>query len=306
MTGRPPLRQWWKLVLAAISLVLCGSSAWAANAGKIVEMPRIRSVVLPPQRVRVWLPQGYHDGSRRYGVIYVQDGQWAFRSGAKDNENFAIERSVARLTKAGRIQPVIIVAVDNPGNDRFRQFLPQTIYDGSTGLLRSGLDKELAGQPVTSGAFLHFLAHELKPRIDAEIRTRPDAEHTTVIGASMAGLISAAAFIEHPDVFGRAASISPQWPLYDLRMIDHPQLLKAWPAYFARVGRPAGRKFWLDRGTTMIDAGYGPYQEAIARQLERQGWKRGADLKARVYQGGAHTWADWAAHMDELLDWLLT
>jgi S-formylglutathione hydrolase FrmB len=55
----------------------------------------------------------------------------------------------------------------------------------------------------------------------------------------------------------------------------------------------------------MIDAGFGPYQEAIARQLETMGWRRGANIEARVHDGGAHDWAAWAAHMDELLAWLL-
>lgn len=121
----------------------------------------------------------------------------------------------------------------------------------------------------------------------------------------MGGLITAAAFIEYPEIFGRAACISPQWPLYDQEMKDYPEMLRAWPEYFARVGRPAGRKLWLDHGTTMIDAGYGPYQEAIARQLESMGWRRGTNLEARVHEGGAHLWADWIAHMDELLVWLL-
>ncbi len=126
-----------------------------------------------------------------------------------------------------------------------------------------------------------------------------------MIGASMAGLVTAAAFVEHRQVFGRAAFISPQWPLYDRHMIEYPQLLAAWPDYFAAVGRPAGRRLWLEHGTTMIDAGMGQHQQAIVRRLEAMGWRRGTDFEARAYEGGAHTWPEWAAHMDDILTFLL-
>jgi enterochelin esterase-like enzyme len=297
-------------MLLACALYLLGlatpsAAAPPATGARIVEMPSIRSAYLPPQQARVWLPPGYDGSNRRYKVLYVNDGQWAFRTRADDDQAFAIDESIQRLVKARKIEPVIVVAVFNPGNDRFRQYLPQPMYNGTTGALRAAMDKELSGKPVTSAAFLAFLANELKPAIDAAYRTRAGAKNSAIIGASMGGLITAAAFIEHPDLFGRAACISPQWPLYDVRMVDYPALLTAWPAYFARLGAPEGRKLWLDHGTTMIDAGFGPYQTAIARQLEANGWRRGRNLEARVHQGGAHIWSDWAAHMDELLTWLL-
>jgi enterochelin esterase-like enzyme len=289
-----------------LGLLLGLAPVHATDVGRVVDMP-IRSAFLQPQHIRIWLPPGYDDqNEQRYGVVYLHDGQYAFQGDQKDGESFAIDASLIRLSEAGRIDPVIVVAIPHAFQDRFRQDLPDVIYQGTTGDLRAMLDKELAGRPVTSTAFLNFLTRELKPAIDATYRTRTDARHTTMLGASMAGLITAAAFIQYPELFGRAACISPQWPLYDKSMKDYPSLLRAWPAYFARVGPPTtGRKLWLDHGTTMIDAGFGPYQEAIARQLETMGWRRGANIEARVHEGGAHDWAAWAAHMDELLAWLL-
>lgn len=298
--------RWLALALLAVLTVIYPQPANAADAARIVDMPAIRSAYLPPQHVRVWLPAGYDDEKRRYGVVYVQDGQWAFRADAKDDTTFfAIDESVTRLVRARRIKPVIIVAISNPGDDRFRQFIPQDIYVATTGDLRRRMDKELAGRPVTSTPFLKFISQELKPAIDRTYRTLPEPRHTTMIGASMGGLISAAAFVEHPESFGRAAFISPQWPLYDVDMIDFPELPKAWAAYFKRLGPPAGRKVWLEHGTTMIDAGMGAHQQAIVRQLKAMGWKEGINVQARVYQGGAHTPADWISHMDEMLSWLL-
>jgi hypothetical protein len=117
----------------------------------------------------------------------------------------------------------------------------------------------------------------------------------------MAGAI----FVEAQQAFGRGACMSPNWPIYDKHMIDHPQLLTVWPDYFARLGAPAGRRLWLDHGTLMMDAGMAPHQVNITRRLAKLGWRRGRNLETRVYQGAGHAFAKSAVQMDELLAWLL-
>ena len=234
------------------------------------------------------------------------DGQFAFASDS-EGMNFAADRRVAGLAAAGRIQPALIVAIDSFEDpaDRFRQYMPQTIYDQAEGGLRAAIDRELAGRPLVSAQFLRFLTTRLKPLIDAHYRTLAGRGDTAIVGASMAGLIAAAAFVEGQQAFGRAACISPQWPIYDERFIEHPQLLSIWPAYFARLGAPAGRRLWLDHGTRMMDAGMAPHQLGIARRLEALGWRRGDHLETRVHEGAGHAFAQTAVQMDELLAWLL-
>ncbi len=121
----------------------------------------------------------------------------------------------------------------------------------------------------------------------------------------MAGVMAGAIFVEGQQAFGRAACMSPNWPIYDKRMIEHPQLLSIWPDYFARLGAPVGRRLWLDHGTRMMDAGMAPHQIGIARRLAELGWRRGCDLETRVYQGAGHAFAETAVQMDDLLAWLL-
>jgi hypothetical protein len=258
----------------------------------------------PPLRIRAWLPPGYDHDSRRFRTLYMLDGQFAFASDA-GGSSFAADRRIAALSAAGRIEPAIIVAIDNLGADRFRQYMPQTIYDQAQGALRAALNRELGGRPLLSAHFLRFLVDDLKPAIDRRYRTLADPVDTAIVGTSMAGPIAAAALVEGGQAFGRAACISPQWPLYDARMIDHPQLLSMWPAYFARLGAPAGRRLWLDHGTRMMDAGMAPHQINIARQLVAMGWRPGIHLQTRVYRGAGHAFAQSALQMDEVLAWLL-
>jgi predicted alpha/beta superfamily hydrolase len=291
------------LTLAAAAAAAPAVAALSAPQGRI-ETLDLGSGDRPRPRVRIWLPAGYDDGARSYRTLYMFDGQFVF-TGDFEGQNFAADRRVARLAAAGRIQPALIVAIDNLENDRFLQYMPQTIYDQAGTSLRSALERELAGRPLVSGQFLRFLTERLKPFVDAHYRTLAGRLDTAVVGASMAGLIAAAAFVEEQQAFGRAACISPQWPIYDERMIEHPQLLSIWPAYFARLGAPAGRRLWLDHGTKMIDAGMAPHQIAIARRLTQLGWRRGRDLETRVYRGAGHAFAQTAVQMDEVLAWLL-
>jgi predicted alpha/beta superfamily hydrolase len=145
----------------------------------------------------------------------------------------------------------------------------------------------------------------LKPFIDAHYRTSPGRLNTAIFGASMAGVMAGAIFVEAQQAFGRAACMSPNWPLYDERFIEHPQLLSLWQAYFAQLGPPLGRRLWLDHGTKMMDAGMARHQIRIARRLAKLGWRRGRNLESRIYPGAGHAFAKTAVQMDEMLDSLL-
>jgi Putative esterase len=295
------------MTLAAAALAAPAFAAPDAPQGRIETLGPLASGDGPPLRVRIWLPPGYDRGARSYRTLYMLDGQFVFASDS-DGTNFAADRRVARLAAAGRIQPVLIVAVDNLEDDRFLQYMPQAIYDQAKGSLREAIDRELArtaGRPLVSAQFIRFLTTRLKPHIDAHYRTSPGRLDTVIFGASQAGVMAGAIFVEAQQVFGRAACMSPNWPIYDERMIEHPDLLSIWPRYFARLGAPQGRRLWLDHGTRMMDAGMAPHQIGIARQLTGLGWRPGRDLETRVYQGAGHAFAQTAVQMDELLAWLL-
>ena len=293
------------LASAAVAVPAFGQGA---TPGRIETLPKFDASDKSEPRVRVWLPPGYDNNRRRHRTLYMLDGQYAF-AGDSDGMNFAADRRVARLAAAGRIKPTLIVAIDNLEDDRFLQYMPQTIYDQATGDLRVSIDRETKrtgkDKVLVSAQFLQYLTARLKPFIDARYRTSPDRLDTAIFGASMAGVMAGAIFVEGQRTFGLSACMSPNWPIYDRRMVDHPQLLPLWPKYFAQLGAPQGRRLWLDHGTKMMDAGMAPHQSGIARQLVKQGWRPGRNLRTRVYQGAGHAYAETAVQMDELLAWLL-
>lgn len=257
-------------------------------------------------RVRVFLPTGYDAEERRYKTLYMLDGQYAFE-GDSEGISFEADRRVTRLMNAGTIQPTIIVAIDNLGDDRFLQYMPESIYERASPEVRSTVEREIervGATSLSSNAFIDFLQYQLKPYIDKNYRTSSDRLDTAIFGASMAGVMSGAIFVEAQKAFGLGASMSPNWAIYDERFVDHSSLPELWRDYFSSLGPPAGRRFWLDHGTQMMDAGMVPHQLAIAKAMTNLGWRRGCNLQTRVYDAG-HAFAQTAVQMDEVLAWLL-
>ena len=278
-----------------------------APPGRIETLAKFAPGDKSEPRIRIWLPPGYGIGTRSHRTLYMLDGQFVFASDS-DGDNFATDRRIARLAASGTIQPTLIVAIDNLEDNRFLQYMPQTVYDLATGDLRKSMNREIGrvgARFLSSAQFIQYLVTRLKPHIDRNYRTLPGRLDTAIFGASMAGVMAGAIFVEGQQAFGRGACMSPNWPIYDKHMTDHPQLRSLWPEYFARLGAPAGRRLWLDHGTKMMDAGMAQHQLTIARRLVKLGWRRGRNLETRVYQGAGHAFAKTAVQMDELLIWLL-
>jgi predicted alpha/beta superfamily hydrolase len=274
--------------------------------GRVERLPPLGDGVNRELRIRAWLPPGYDEGGSIERVLYVLDGQFAF-AGDSEGINFAADWRIARLIRTGTIPPTMVVALDNLGDRRFLQYMPETIRDSAGPGVRETVDREIArtgGKPLVSSKFIDFVSGPLRRTVDSRYRTSGNSNHNAIFGASMAGVMSGALFVEAQGMFGRAGCMSPNWAIYDNRFIDHPGLPEVWGEYFAMLGDPAERRLWLDHGTEMMDKGMVPHQHAIARRLERLGWKRGCNLLTRVYEAG-HAFAETASQMDEMLSWLL-
>jgi enterochelin esterase-like enzyme len=149
--------------------------------------------------IHIFLPASYQiDPQRRYPVLYVQDGQNIF-SPAGTNCAFGwgswqLDKTADGLARAGKMQEVIMVAVDNSPARREE-------YGGL----------HHAPGSATNSAFENyesFLITELKPHIDQSCRTQAGAAHTAVMGSSVGGLCSVVLAWDHPEIFGGAASLS--------------------------------------------------------------------------------------------------
>jgi predicted alpha/beta superfamily hydrolase len=252
--------------------------------GNIRSHPRFRSKLLGNRReVLVYLPPGYRRFSgRRYPVLYLHDGQNVFDAAtAFGGVEWGVDETAQRLIKAKLIEPLIIVAAANKGEERVNEYAPsQGLYD--EGKRRSkGLGRKYG----------RFLVEELKPFIDRKYRTLRGPETTGLGGASLGGLTTLVLGLWYPDVFRRLAVLSPSvwWDnLLICRMVD--ELEEKLPL-----------KIWLDTG--MREEGWD--QARVLRDLlVTQGWRLDDDLQYLEVPDGEHSERCWGARMETVLRFL--
>src|ERR1700722_6900347 len=95
--------------------------------GNIQEHRGFRSKILGNRRdVLVYLPRGYRRFSRtRYPVLYLQDGQNVFDAAtAFAQVEWGVDETAQRLIRLNLIEPLIVVAIANTGDERIHEYAP--------------------------------------------------------------------------------------------------------------------------------------------------------------------------------------
>lgn len=274
------------------------------DAGRVERLEKFASQHVDARHVDVWLPPGY-TRDKRYAVLYMHDGQMLYDAGITWNRQaWFVDRVAARAQAEGRLREFIVVGVWNNGTQRTSEYYPQKFLPHLwPEALREGfVQRALAGK-ARSDAYLRFLVEELKPEIDRRYATLADAEHTFLMGSSMGGLISVYALLEYPQVFGGAAALSTHW----IGGYEHdPAFVDAALAYLRDKlpGALAGRRLYMDRGTTELDAKYDKAQPQIDALFRERGLAE-PRFVTRVFEGTGHNERAWSERLEIPLAFLL-
>jgi predicted alpha/beta superfamily hydrolase len=235
-----------------------------------------------PRNLVVYVPPGYsQDRSRRYPVLYLHDGQNLFEGATAfvPGQDWHVNDTADDHIKAGRVEPLIIVGIYNTGKHRINEYTPSRDRK-----LRAGGDAALYGRMLTQ---------ELKPFIDRMYRTLPDPANTGLGGSSLGGLVTLYLGLQHPDVFGKLAVLSPSvW--WDNRAI----------LSIVRMTDPKPRpSIWLDIGTG--EGGKHVRDAQLLRdELVRAGWVLGSNLRYAEIPEAGHNEAAWAGRVGPFLEFL--
>ena len=235
------------------------------------------------RRVWLYLPSDYATSGRRYPVLYLHDGQNVFDDATSFAGEWGVDESLDSLHAAGD-PGAIVVAVDHGGDRRLDEYDPWRNPDPKLG----------GGE---GDAYVDFLAHTLKPWVDAHYRTRPDAAHTGVMGSSMGGLISLYAALKYPRVFGRAGVFSCAcW-------VAGPRIL-AYARSHAGAARAAGvRLYFVVGGAETATGGPARDQGIMVDTLVAAGYPRRA-IHAEVAPDGRHAEWFWRREFPAAYRWL--
>ncbi len=275
--------------LIAASIVLLSNGFSQERKSSIVGTLKIHENVpskfLPSKHnIAVWLPPGYEDDKRRrYPVFYMGDGQNLF-DGKKSflpNKEWRMDESADALIRAGLIEPIIIVGIDNGGLERANEYLPfSATYQGN----------KMGGQ---GDQFVKMMVEEIKPMIDKAYRTKQGPANTAIGGSSFGGIMALHVSIARPDVFGMAAVCSPSIWFGDSEMLRRMKAIEKRPNV----------KMWVDMGTAeganMLES-----SNALVAAMKLKGWVLGKDLAYFVDKDAIHNEDAWAHRLPSILMFL--
>ncbi len=235
-------------------------------AGHIKFHKKFHSEFLGNKRdVFVWLPPSYsEDSDKRYPVLYMHDGQNLMNPSTSFlGVDWQVDETVSRLIKAGLLREIIVVGIYNT-EDRLQEY----------------------SDSVKGRYYMRFLVEELKPFIDSNYKTIPNARNNAVIGSSMGGLISFLIAWEYPEVFSMAGCMSSSF------YYDNDKIFKT---VSSSKSKP-DIKIYIDHGEDGLTRG-----QRMFSLLTEKGFLIGTNIDYFYAPGAEHNEAAWADRLERPL-----
>ena len=265
---------------------------------RIFSLTRAMPQLNREKQIWIYLPPGYGiDASKRFPVVYMQDGQDLFDSLVNASDSLYISESLARKLLQGRrwygswqidkhldrlftekkTDGIIVVGISSGDSNRTAEYSPWPWYDA----------------PVPEGdQYVEFLVQSLKPYIDNHYLTLSGRENTGIAGSSIGGLLALYAGLKYQDVFSKIAAFSPVLTsdIFGQNLLEH----------VSREGKSHPMKIYVDLGSAEMN--FGPLKP-VYDALRAAGF-RDEELWFRQIPKGEHRIEHWGKRFPEALLWL--
>jgi len=247
--------------------------------------PMFASTALGNQRnVWVYLPPTYLENPlAKFPVVYMHDGQNLFDPAkAFGGNEWKVDETMDAAAESGAFREAIVVGPENT-SQRIYEYTPtsNSMYSPS-----GGGDK-----------YLKMLVEELKPKVDAELRTLPSRENTAILGSSLGGLISAYAGTTSTNTFGLIGAMSPStwW--------DNKVILAKVAATKDATLKPL--RVYVDSGDSGSSSDDMANTKLLADAYRGIGFVDDSTLKYVLQTGATHSEVYWAQRLPGALGFLL-
>ncbi len=250
--------------------------------------------LVPPLKVRVLLPEGYHHNSEcRYPVLYLYHGG----NGDYTSWTDPGKGDAAVLTKG---VPAIVVMPEG----------------GPAGFYVNWYNRGEFGSPQWET----FHVEQLIPWIDTHYRTIPERRARAAAGASMGGHGALSYAAKHPEIFGVAASFSGAVDLTHSGLGIHAsaqqelahRIFGSYSTHEARWRSHSATDLAANLTATDISlysGDNGGVETTIlesTRTLHRRLTELGIEHRFRVNPGQSHSWENFRASLEDWLPRMMT
>jgi predicted alpha/beta superfamily hydrolase len=289
------------LLIFSLSVLICEAQDLPAlSYGSVERITNFETKLVEPRNIDVWLPENF-DKTKSYAVVYMHDGQMLFDPSKTWNKTaWEADDTFGKLLKEGKIKDCMIVGIWNVPEKRYADYFPQKIIDRIPEPTKTKiLEQQIKGEP-SADKYLEFIVNELKPFIDNNYPTKPEAENTFMMGSSMGGLISIYGLSEYPHIFGGVACLSTHSPLASYELIDEKtdsEVSSKFRDYLEQNLPEANtKKIYFDYGNLTGDSFYEPYQKKIDKIMVSKGYS--SDYwETLFFEGESHSEISWAKRL---------
>jgi predicted alpha/beta superfamily hydrolase len=145
--------------------------------------------------------------------------------------------------------------------------------------------------------YVKMITDEIKPMVDAALRTLTTRDQTALIGSSLGGLISAYAGVYRSDTFGLIGAMSPSTWWNSTQILGQVATIPQQPQRALKVYVDSG-----DSGPSNDDV---TNTATLAQTYKTDGYVEGTTLHYVVQPGGQHNETYWAQRLPGGLAFLL-
>jgi len=214
-----------RLILVALVLSVLTPACLAgpkSSTGRIENFTFTSRTFHNTRYVHVWLPPGYDDPGNaavRYPVLYMNDGQTTFHNLRTEGRggDWGADTTASKLVLSGKIEPLIIVAIDNAGDNRDVEYLPTKDKFYHPDLTE-----------VHGDLYPDMLFDEVLPFVNQHYRTRPD--DIGLGGSSLGAAISLYTVVARPGRISRLLLESPSLYVGQGWLLDKAKANQQWPS----------------------------------------------------------------------------
>lgn len=228
------------------------------------------------RKIWIYLPPDYNTSNKSYPVIYMHDGQNLFDELTAFSGEWKVDETLNDLFNAGDYG-AIVIGVENGQEERLNEYSPwkNSEYGGGDGDLYS-----------------QFMETSLKPYVDANYRTKPEAKYTAIIGSSMGGLISTYIGLSTSS-FGRIGAMSPSY------WFAHDALLKN----ISDSSRDYSQTRVYFMGSSNESSTLSHHIETIRKAWQLKGLTK-CNSRVKIDEYGGHNEAYWSGEFKSVYQWL--
>jgi len=296
-------------VVLASFIALGTGFGWAQTSGATACKPTVTgtiditemksSVFSNTRNLRIWLPPGYHDRAnenRTYPVLFLLDGQMLFDrcTAPGQSAEWGIDESLTQLIGQSKVEPLIVVGIDNTGPTRSREF----------SAFRSPLPPYEPLSPE-GDRFPDFMVNEVLPLINDRYRIAKGRETTGIGGSSLGAAAVLYTVLHRPDIFGLVLLESTSLQLGNGQLIRETSPIIVGPirAWIGVGTEELGPKVSDMLGVPQADQGFVELSRTLAANLRAALFNK-PEVRLDVEIGAHHAAQYWGGRFPAAIEFL--